>query len=43
MFNSLFVIRLGHHDVGGIHLDTRYEVVHDASDIKVNLFYFLNP
>jgi len=43
MFNSLCVIRLGHHDVGGVHLDIRYEVGHDASDIKVHLFYFLNP
>jgi len=30
MFNSLCVIRLGHHDVGGVHLDTKYEVGHGS-------------
>jgi hypothetical protein len=34
-------MRLAHHDVGGW-VDNRYEVGHDASDTKVNSFYFLN-
>ena len=33
---------LAHHDVGGVQLDTRDEVGHDASDTKVHSFYFLN-
>jgi len=42
MCNSQCVRRLAHHDVGGVQLDTRYEVVRDSSDTKVHSLYFSN-
>jgi len=44
MCNSQYVMRPVHHD-GGVQLDRRYEVGHDASATKVHSFYdsyFLN-
>ena len=39
MCNSQYVNRLAHHDVGGVQLDTRYEVGDDASD---NFIHFVS-
>jgi len=35
MCNYQYARRLAHHDAGGVQLDTRYEMGHDAGDTKV--------
>ena len=42
MCNSQYIIRLAHHGVDSVQLETRYDMGHHASDTKVHLFYFFN-